>query len=86
MAHNLFTRIKFLKSARKHRIGKADARYVIEMYEPIASEQTEELTIKYKWIGEDTKGRELEIAAEYFDDFLIVFHVMPTIYRRKRNG
>ena len=34
----------------------------------------------------DTKGRELEIAAEYFDDLLIVFHVMPTIYRRKRNG
>jgi hypothetical protein len=63
-----------------------DARYVIEMYEPISVQQTEEKTIKYKWVGEDTKGRELEIVAENIDDYLFVFHVMPTIYRRKRNG
>ena len=36
------------------------------------------------WIGEDERGRELEIVALGRPDCLLVIHVMPTHYRRNK--
>lgn len=44
--------------------------------------QISESTIQYKWIGEDQRGRELEILADLEENVLTVFHVMPTAFRR----
>jgi hypothetical protein len=41
---------------------------------------TETLT----WVGDDERGRELEIVALDRPDCLLVIHVMPTHYRRKK--
>lgn len=86
VAHKLnYSEIRFLKSARRHRIGTLHSRYVIENYDPISVVQLSETSIQYKWIGEDQRGRELEILADLEESVLTVFHVMPTVFRRKRN-
>ena len=86
VAHNInYSRILFLKSARRHRIGNSHTKYVIAKYIPFSEEIINEITIQYKWIGKDQKDRELEILADLNLNTLIVFHVMPTIYRRSRN-
>jgi hypothetical protein len=36
------------------------------------------------WIGEDDRGVELEVVAVVLPEYPLVFHVMPTEYRRKQ--
>ena len=74
--------IRFTQSARKHRIGKARAIFVMEHYSPthVFGERDEE--DQRVWIGEDDGGLELEIVALVLVDYLLVTHVMPTRFRR----
>jgi hypothetical protein len=88
VAHNMtfynYTQVRYTKSARKHRIGRGSADYVLRMNLPAVIQQE---PLKLFWIGLDERGRELEIIAVLENEELIIIHAMPTIYRRgKRNG
>jgi len=75
-------RIKFTRSARRHRIGRAHAMHVISVVEPIVT-TNDRGEAEYLWVGEDDRGVTLEIAAVAVeDDVLLVLHVMPRRYRR----
>ncbi len=84
MAHNLYSRIVFLKSTRKHRIGSTQAKFVINSYEPVENIYINENKSEVKWIGIDAKERELEIIGVIENSVLIVKHVMPTVFRRNK--
>ena len=74
-----FDLIRYSKSARKHRIGRASADYVIRHNSPNAIQPE---PLKLLWVGFDERKRELEIIAVLEEHELIIIHVMPTIYRR----
>jgi len=74
--------IRFTQSARKHRIGKTRALYVINHYMPINIQSDAETKEKLLWIGQDERGLELEIVVILLDNYLLVIHVMPTIFRK----
>jgi hypothetical protein len=74
--------IRFTQSARKHRIGKARAKYVIRNYEPILVKNEAGIEEKRIWVGRDDRGLELEIVAVAANDYFLVIHVMPTIFRK----
>jgi hypothetical protein len=38
---------------------------------------------KIIWVSEDDRGLELEIVAVAENDYLVVIHVMPTIFRKE---
>ena len=75
--------VRFTRSARKHRIGKAHAVYVMEHHQPQTIPGDEQRDPQYVWIGDDDRGVELEIVAIDLPDMLLVIHVMPTAFRRK---
>ncbi len=75
--------VKFTTSARKHRIGRAHALYVMDTTEPKIIPATQETKERQAWIGLDDRGLELEITAVVLPDCLLVIHVMPTHYRKK---
>ena len=77
-------KIRFTQSARKHRIGKSSARYVMTHYR--ALEILQEGLLKLEWVGKDERGRELEIIAITINEVLLVKHVMPTKYRKRGKG
>ncbi|HVA59003.1 MAG TPA: hypothetical protein VNG13_00505 [Mycobacteriales bacterium] len=74
--------IRFTRGSRKHRIGRASARHVIDTATP--SVETDEVTeaVIMRWVGNDERGRELEVIAIERPDCQLVIHVMPTHYRR----
>lgn len=76
--------IIWTQAARKHRIGRAHALHVIQ-----TGVITEIVTKKgargFKYLGQDTRGIELEVIAAEVPDGLLVIHVMPTALRRN-NG
>jgi hypothetical protein len=79
--------IRFTRGSRKHRIGRAHARFVLENTEPIVTPATEEDDPQLVWIGPDDRGIELEIVAIVLPEYWLVIHVMPTQYReRSGNG
>jgi len=55
--------IKFTRGSRKHRIGRAHAKYVIETTEPATIPATDSADARVVWIGPDDRGVELEIVA-----------------------
>jgi hypothetical protein len=75
--------VRFSRSARKHRIGKAHALFVMEHYEPTVVPADEQEDERWLWVGEDDRGAELEIVAIVIRDVLLVIHVMPTHYRQR---
>jgi len=75
--------IRFTQSARKHRIGKVHAKFVIRNYEPTFVQGYVGDKDKLLWIGNDDRGLELEIVALISDEFLLVIHVMPTVFRKE---
>lgn len=76
-------RLRFTRSSRRHRIGRAHAVYVINSVEPTVS-TNDRGEAEYLWVGEDDRGVVLEIAAVVVeDDGLLVLHVMPQQYRRQ---
>jgi hypothetical protein len=76
--------IRFTQSARKHRIGKGRALFVIENSSPEFVSGESLSRDKIIWIAEDDRGLELEIVAVSEDDHLLVIHVMPTIFRKEQ--
>ena len=75
--------IRFTQSARKHRIGKAHAKFVIRNYDPTFVQGELGKKDKLLWMGEDDRGLELEIVALVSSDYYLVIHVMPTIFRKE---
>ena len=75
--------IRFTQSARKHRIGKGRALYVIANSSPEFISGESLTRDKLIWVSEDDRGLELEIVAVAENDYLVVIHVMPTIFRKE---
>jgi hypothetical protein len=55
--------IKFARSARKHRIGRAHALHVIHTTAYTRYPSTDDLDARIEWIGADDRSVELEIIA-----------------------
>lgn len=77
--------IRFTQAARKHRIGRASARHVLAHATPTGT-TTEHGNPGWRYVGDDNRGRELEIIAVQLAEangspFLLVIHVMPTRLR-----
>lgn len=80
-------RIKFIKPARRHRIGRARALAAMESAgEPEVIPADEDFDAeRLLWIGTDNRGVELEVIGVVREDgTLVIIHAMPTHYRRKR--
>jgi hypothetical protein len=75
--------IKFTQAARKHRIGKARAIFVIENNSFLVV-TNDAGRVQQVWQGLDDRGVELEIIAVVLIDYLLVTHVMPANFRRKK--
>lgn len=74
--------IRFTRGSRKHRIGRASARHVIDAVTPHVDVDDVTGAVITRWVGADERGRELEIIAIGRPDCRLVIHVMPTHYRR----
>lgn len=76
-------KLHMTRSARRHRIGSAHIREVLEAAdEPYAVDGKLLL-----FIGKDSRGEELEIGIfpdERHGDGWVVVHAMPTKYRRRQ--
>ena len=79
--HNL--PVRFTRSSRKHKIGRAHALHVIDTVAPTDVGATVEFDARKLWLGPDDRGVELEIVAVVLQAELLVIHVMPTALRRK---
>ena len=75
--------LRFSQSARRHRIGRASARHVIDTIEATQTISTTTGEMLWAWVGDDERGRELEIVAVEKPGALVVIHVMPTSLRRR---
>ena len=75
--------IKFTQAARKHRIGKAHALFVIEN-NPFFVVTDEVGRVQRVWQGLDDRGVELEVVAVVLKEYLFVTHVMPANFRRRK--
>lgn len=79
-SYNSEWELGWTRSSRKHRIGRAHARYVIE-----TSQSTKVTTALggegLLWVGPDDRGVELEVVAVVLPDLYLVIHVMPTALR-----
>lgn len=78
--------IRFARSSRRHRIGKAHVHHVVAGNVPTVrtSDQTGDPVLT--WIATDDTGRELEIAVIETPGCFLVVHVMPTALRRKEQN
>lgn len=65
------------QSSRKHRIGRAHARYVIDTSKPTTI-TTASGSEGLRWAGPDDRGVELEVIAVVLPGLYLVIHVMPT--------
>ncbi|GMU41616.1 MAG: hypothetical protein AMXMBFR23_24820 [Chloroflexota bacterium] len=78
--------VRFTRSARKHRVGKARVVAAMEdSGEPQripASEPGE--SDRLLWIGRDAAGVLIEVIAVERPDALLVIHAMPLHYRDRR--
>lgn len=73
--------IRWYASARRHRVGKAHARYVINTAEPDRVPASESSDARLVWVGSDDRGVKLEIVALDLEEAVVVIHVMPTALR-----
>ena len=71
VAHNAFVMVRFTQSARKHRIGRAHALYVMDNSEPTVLEEPDQPR-RLVWLGADDRGLMLEIVAIETPDYLLV--------------
>ena len=75
--------IRFTSDARKHKIGAAHARFVVENNVAERTPGQNEFEHRLFWVGIDDRGLELEIAGVEFDDEILIIHVVPTNFRRR---
>lgn len=83
MAHNRAVHVRFAQSARRHRIGKARALYVINHSQSTVVPADEENRERLVWVGPDDRDLELEVVAIVEPDYLLVVHIMPHQFRRR---
>jgi hypothetical protein len=74
--------IRWYRSARRHRVGKARAMHVINSSEPVRVPASATADARLVWIGPDDRGIELEIVALDLGETVVVIHVMPASLRR----
>ena len=75
--------IRFTSDARKHKIGAAHARFVVENNVAERTPGQNEFEHRLFWVGIHDRGLELEIAGVEFEDEILIIHVMPTNFRRR---
>jgi len=81
-------RLRWAKSSRNHRVGRASATHVITHYEstPLGPVQPHQQP-RHWWRRIDERGRELDvIAAELPDGTLLVTHVFPVALSPSRKA
>jgi hypothetical protein len=80
--------IIFTQSARKHRIGRAHALWVIKNSKPVKVAAPEGIikADRFTWVGFDQRGVELEIIGVDLEESILIIHVMPAKFRRGKNG
>jgi hypothetical protein len=84
VAHNILEKeVRFAKSARKHRIGKAHVLFVLENNESVTVLPRDGEDKKLLWVGHDDRGLELEVIALELSECILVIHVMPRSFRRR---
>ena len=76
--------MRWFRSARRHRVGRAHALHVMTTSDPTLVPAEIDADERLIWIGVDDRGIELEIVALLLSDALVVIHVMPTALRRPR--
>lgn len=87
MAHNIAdVEYRFTQSARKHRIAKGRALFVIDNYLPEEAPHFVPGEQKMFWRGLDDRGLELEIVGIQIDTIVLVIHVMPSKFRGGQDG
>lgn len=69
--------VVFWQSARRHRIGRARARFVMHTVQPARIERSADVDPQLCWRGPDDRGVWLEIIALDLPDEVVVIHVMP---------
>lgn len=72
----------FAKSARKHKIGRAHALFVIEKALPVEYAALVGKSPRLYWVGQDSRGVELEIIGIQLESQILIIHVMPRNFRR----
>ncbi len=73
--------IRWTRSSRRHRIGRARALHVIRTNAgDLTTARGGDAAIT--WLGQDDRGLELEVLALVDGEDLVVIHVMPTALRR----
>ncbi len=86
MSEYPWVEVRFTQAARKGRVGRASARYVMRQVMPTAI-TTDQGNAGWRYVGSDERERELEIVAVEIDGdgdlepFLLASHVMPTQLR-----
>ena len=74
---------RFTRSSRRHRIGRASVRYVIEHTDPVVGTSLLTGATTYTWIGPDERNRELEVVGIDRPDCVLIVHAMPTHFRKR---
>lgn len=80
----------FTQSARKHRIAKGRALYVIGSTEPVPTTDEHGNVTELDWLGDDQRGVELHIIgivkvdnrSETGEEIILIKHVFPTALNR----
>ena len=79
--HNI-TKIEWAQSARRHRIGRTSALFVMCSSDCLVRVEENDQRTEVWFLGTDERGRELEILALAHEGTLFVIHVMPRGFRR----
>lgn len=74
--------VRWYRSARRHRIGKAHALHVMNTVVPDEVPAQADLDARLEWVGVDDSGIELEIVALDLPDAIVIRPVVPTALRR----
>lgn len=74
--------IRFTQSARRHRIGKRRALFVISTCELRELVSDDGRPHRLLWQGMDDRGLELEVVGVRTPTGILIIHVMPRIFRR----
>jgi hypothetical protein len=87
VAHNISdVEYRFTQSARKHRIAKGRALFVLDNFLPEEVPHLIPGEKKLFWQGLDDRGLELEVVGIQIDRIVLVIHVMPSKFRGGQDG
>ena len=74
--------IRITSGARKHGFGKRRTLLALSNYNQCNTSAEKSPDPKIMFVGQDSKGVELEIDAVVLPRTLLIIHAMPTAYRR----